>query len=575
MENKISICILDFQKEDLENVKNKGFEVYNGSAGTKVEVSYSGSNYSKYCLLNYDYPSNLHEYNILVVNMIRDQVVPYAFADHQRKKVSTDGETKFEVSHPTNIFDPRPLSYYLLSSELVEFFRKPSVLIVFADKAYETTYQPVNFRSGGYRTDLEKVKKSNYSFLPNISLQSQKHGFKSNVVTNDGLKKLLLDFNDLEYHQTFYVEQIWSDKEGKKIQDPKFHPLMENNSKEVIAFKYSYPNTELFVLPDIKNKGEFTSRLLTEIAPQILPDLFSYNDEINWLNDNKYWLPGHEQLIKNKKSEIERHNNELVKIDEFIKSNIINYKFLHDLITETDDKLVESVLKILKYVGFESAKKVDETKDDGLLEEDIQLELGGKLLVIEVKGIGGTSKDNECSQISKIRLRRMKERNSTEVYGLYIVNHERFKPPHMRSNPPFNDTQIQDAINDDRGLLTTWDLYKLYFEIENGIISKDEIQEYFFQFGLVNFRKDLIKVAKVDKVYKDGNVASFDLFGEELRKEDIIISEKDGYLKSHKIKSIQKDKTDIDFAKEGRIGILVDTPLDVNSIIYKKAAAKT
>jgi hypothetical protein len=573
MEDKINICILDFQQEDLEKVKNKGFEVFNGSAGTKVEVSYSGNTTSKYCLLKYDYPSNLHEYNILVVNMISDQVVPYAFEDHQRKKVSTDGETKLEVSHPTNVFDPRPLSYQQLDNELVEFIRKPSILVVFADKAYETTYQPVHFRSGGYPKDLEKVKKSNYSFWPNIPLRSQKHGLKSNVVANGVLKKLLQDFNELEYHQTFYIEQIWSDEEGKSIQDPNFHPLIENNSNEVIAYAYSYENTVLFIFPDIKNKGEFTSRLLTEIAPQILPDLFSYNNEINWLNDEKYWLPAHEQLIQNKNSEIERHKNALIKIEKSIESNIANYKFLHDLITETDDKLVESVLTILKYIGFESAKNVDETKEDRLLEEDIQLELEGKLLVIEVKGIGGTSKDNECSQISKIRLRRMKEKKSTEVYGLYIVNHERFKPPHMRSNPPFNDTQIQDAINDDRGLLTTWDLYKLYFDIENGIILKDEIQECFFQFGLVNFRKDFVQVAKVDKVYKDGNVASFELAGKELRIEDIIISEKDGYLKKHKIKSIQKNKTNVDFAKEGRTGILIDTPLEVNSIIYKKGSS--
>jgi hypothetical protein len=91
MEDKINICTLDFQSDEIHKIKEKGFEVYNGSAGTKVEVTYKGNTNSRYCLLNYDYPSNLHEYNIIVVNMINDGVIPYAFEDHQRKKVSTDG----------------------------------------------------------------------------------------------------------------------------------------------------------------------------------------------------------------------------------------------------------------------------------------------------------------------------------------------------------------------------------------------------------------------------------------------------------------------------------------------------
>jgi hypothetical protein len=485
----------------------------------------------------------------------------------------TDGETKLEVTHPTNIFDPRPLSFHLLNGELAEFSRKPSIIIVFADEEYETTYQPVHFRSNNYPKDLEKVKYSNYSFWPNIPVRSQKHGLKSNVVANGGLKKLLQDFSELEYHQTFYIDQVWSDEEGKRIQDPNFLSLIENNSNEVISYAYSYENTVLFVFPDIKKKGDFTSRFLTEIAPQILPDLFSYNNEINWLNDKQYWLPGHEKLLNQKKSEQERHKSELKKIETSIKDNIDKFKFLHDLITSTDEELVEAVLYILKYIGFDNAKNVDNENEGGLLEEDIQLEFEGKLLVIEVKGIGGTSKDNECSQISKVRLRRMKERKTTDVYGLYIVNHERFKPPHMRSNPPFNETQIQDAINDDRGLLTTWDIYKLYHDIENEILSKDEVRDYFFQFGLVNFRKDLVQIGKVDKTYKDGSVASMELSGEELRKEDIIISEKNGLLKKHKIKSIQQSKKDMEHVKEGRVGISLDISLEVNSLIYKKGSS--
>lgn len=568
MEEKINLCVLDFEQDDIEKLENKGFKVYKGSAGTKVSVSYPQGNYTRYCILDYKYPSNMHEYNILVINMIHNKTVPYILENHQRKEVASKSEVKFEVSTPSNIFDPRPYSFAVLYEELREFVQKENIIIVFADKFYETEYKLVKFGNNYYSNETTKDKFSNYSFLPNMPLKRQKHGFKSKIVAKKGIKKLLEDFNELEYHQTFIMPQI--NEEGQTTVNPNFLTLIENDSNEVISFVYSNQNSTVFVFPDIKNKGDFTSRFLTEIAPNILPDLFILNKQNIWLSDNKYYLPGHQILVQEKELMMERQKKELEKIDETIESNKSKFKFLHDLITETDEKLVDAVLFMLKFIGFNNAKKVDETKDDGLFEEDIQIEIEGKLLVIEVKGIGGTSKDSECSQISKIRLRRMKERQSTDVYGLYIVNHERFKPPHSRLNPPFNDNQIQDAINDDRGLLTTWDLYKLYINIESEIFSKEEVRECFFHYGLVNFSKSFVKVAKVDKIFKDGKVASFELDGIEISNGDIIISEKNNLLKKHIIISIEQDKIKYDNVSNGRTGISIDVPIENNSMLFKK-----
>ena len=109
------------------------------------------------------------------------------------------------------------------------------------------------------------------------------------------------------------------------------------------------------------------------------------------------------------------------------------------------------------------------------------------LLVIEIKGIGGTSTDGQCSQIEKIKNRRMQERRNFDVFGLYIVNHQRYQPPLLRENPPFKREQIQDAENDKRGLLTTWQLFNLYFSIKNGCISKEEARKALLKYGLIEF----------------------------------------------------------------------------------------
>ncbi len=573
MEDKINVCLLDFEKEDVDLISSKDLECFNGSIGSRVEITYDLNSSTKYCLLNSDYPPNLHEYNVIVINMLRESIIPYAFEDHQRKTVSTDGETKLKVSHPTNLFDPRPLSYHLLNNDLKEFANRQSLMIVFADAAYDTIYQPVHFRSGSYPKELETIKESNYSFWTDIPVGTNKIGKKSKVVVKgSGIKSLLEEFNDLKYHQTFYTKQTWSQEDGKYIRSPNFTPLIENHNNEIISFAHFYDNLALFVFPDIREKGKFTNRFLTEIAPQILPELFSYNSSSSWLNQKPYWLPNHAEFIQHKENEKKDYEDEISKINKRIQANTKKYQYLHDLISETDDKLVDAVIELLRFIGFKDVTKVDDTKDE-ILEEDIQIQVDDRLLVIEVKGIGGTSKDSECSQISKVRLRRMKERNSTNVYGLYIVNHERYKPPQSRNNPPFNDTQIQDAINDDRGLLTTWDLYKLYFDLKNQILTKDKIRENFFQYGLVSFRSNLVQIAKVDKIYKRGTIASFELNGVELNNNDIIISEKNGILNKHKILSIQQNKTTVENAKEGRTGILLDTPIEINSLILRNGSS--
>ena len=145
-------------------------------------------------------------------------------------------------------------------------------------------------------------------------------------------------------------------------------------------------------------------------------------------------------------------------------------------------------------------------------EEDIQIEMEAGLIIIEAKGIGGTSRDDECSQISKIRSRRCEERNKFDVIALYIVNHQRHIPPLERKNPPFTENQVHDAELEKRGLLTTWDLYNLYFNVENGMISKKRAIECLMKPGLIKFIPDKItKLNLVKEIYQNGEVVIFDL----------------------------------------------------------------
>lgn len=165
-----------------------------------------------------------------------------------------------------------------------------------------------------------------------------------------------------------------------------------------------------------------------------MPDVFPFHGEFGWLENGDYLLLGESNLLQQKADIEEKYIKDIAENNDSMLRLKEENKFLADFISETGDTLVSSVEHYLRWLGFESVINVDDTKPD-ILEEDIQVDCEDRFLVIEVKGIGGTSTDKDCSQISKIRYRRAEQRGKFDVFGLYIVNHQRYMPPKSRSNP--------------------------------------------------------------------------------------------------------------------------------------------
>ncbi|MEQ8240645.1 MAG: hypothetical protein RIA69_15610 [Cyclobacteriaceae bacterium] len=228
----------------------------------------------------------------------------------------------------------------------------------------------------------------------------------------------------------------------------------------------------------------------------------------------------------------------------------------------------------MKWLGFDQIRKQDdEPKNSKILEEDIQIELENGLLIIECKGIGGTSTDSDCSQISKIKHRRCKDRNRFDVYALYIVNHQRYLPPLHRANPPFSDIQIQEAENDERGLLSTWQLFNLYHDIEAGILSKAEVRKMFLAYGLVTFRPlDLILVDEPKEFFKDGRVCIVTLSNIEIKLGDEVLIERDGQFERMMIEGIQLNDNPVTSVTNGEVGISLNNSIRKKSKIWLRSS---
>ena len=272
-------------------------------------------------------------------------------------------------------------------------------------------------------------------------------------------------------------------------------------------------------------------------------------------------------MEKKKKSE-EEYFEALTEIDEEIQINQATYQFLHNLLTETDDKLVKAVEQFFDWLGFLNIINLDENIPE-IKEEDLQIPLERGLLILEVKGIGGTSKDSECSQISKIKYRRSKEREKFDVFALYLVNHQRYLPPTERRNPPFTPRQITDAQSDERGLLTTYELFKLYFAIGGGFVTREDAKNALLQHGLIKFKpsnssfigfpleihhKNTVAIIYVDNIF--------------LCESATVIVCNDGIYTRAKILEIRVGDEAVENVSSGEVGIKLDCSISKTSELW-------
>lgn len=568
------ICCIDINEDDIEQLKHLGFNIYNGTLGSKIKVPNTSRRENHQLLLNYDFPANLHEFDIIILDLENSKTIDYNAESHVRNIHTGTSAVSLLSSYPETIFNPRPISSLILNTNLNQIGERPHIIIVFTSGSYDIEYETVK-TTKGYVESQRSEKHNIYAFSNFTPLSNSKFGKEINVCsTREDLKNLLeSNLTNAFYNQTFYHPTIWQSE--KSIPNPNYVLLLKNYSGEIVSFCEYKDKSYRFYFPQIEKKGGFLASLLTKIAPDFLPELFPFSTTFNWKHKEEYWLPNHSKLLKEKKDIEHEYKEKLKSKDTEISTNNTHFSFLHEIITETGDGLVDSLINYLKWLGFNKVKKVDEENTgNGVLEEDIQVELENGLLIIECKGIGGTSTDSDCNQISKIKHRRCRERNAFDVFALYIVNHQRYLPPIDRQNPPFTENQKQDAINDERGLLSTWQLFNLYFEIENGILTKESARENLLKYGFIEFRpKNLIIIDEPKEIFKNGEVCIINITDVELSISEEILVEKNGKFQKAIIEGIQLNDLPITSAKSGEIGLQLSIPIKKNSILWKKASS--
>ncbi len=566
------ICCLDIGRDVIDQLAHSGFNIYSGTLGSKIRVPNTNRRSNHQLLLHFDFPKNLHEFDIVILDLHNAQTIDFKEEDHVRNNHTGKSALSLLSSYPETIFDPRPLSSLILKRELGQIGKRPHIVLIFSTASYDIEYETVKIAEG-YAERQGTERHNIYSFTDYAPISEAKFG-KEVVVCNirEDLKNLFeLNIDKTVYYQTFHHPTTWEN--NKNVPDPNYIPLIKNSVGDIVSICEQGDNYLKFYLPQIESKNVFLETFLIKIAPDLTPELFPFSTTFIWKHKEDYWLPNHKKLLDERKNIEHEYEGKLNSKDTEISTNIKKYSFLHDIITETGDRLVDSLIQYLKWLGFENVTKVDE-EDTGskVLEEDIQVELENGLLIIECKGIGGTSTDSDCSQISKIKHRRCKERNRFDVFALYIVNHQRYLPPLTRQNPPFTDNQKQDALNDERSLLSTWQLFNLYYEIENEIFDKKSVRNDLLKYGFIEFRpKDLIFIDQPKELFKNGYVCIVNITDIELNIGDEILVEKIGKFQKATIEGIQISDKPVTTANIGEIGLQLSMPIKKKSILWKKS----
>ncbi|MBZ5859432.1 hypothetical protein [Flavihumibacter profundi] len=569
---KPKVCVIDISDDVFLALRDCGINLIKGTLGSKVRVPKKNPYDSQKLVSNYEFPENLHEYDIVIIDLNNFNTKNYFWSENTKESHAQNHANYFVSRYPQTLFDPRPFGAAVLKMELDKMQGKKHIIICFGSDDYTIDYETVSV-IGSNESNGENYTINIYSFSDAIQLGKKMYGEEVVILNefNADLYSLLeRNKNGIKYHQTFKIPMTFNGFESKV--DQSFSPLITNTKNEIISFVKKDNYFSLYVFPQISSQDDFLKSFLQQIAPSIHPEIFPYATKYNWKKEPIYWLPNHKELVDSKRVVELEYEQRILEFEKAIAENTRRYSFLHDMLIESGDNLVKAIIKYLSWLGFSGVTEYDSISNTStIFEEDIQIAINEGLLIIECKGLGGTSTDANCSQISKIKHRRCKERKSFDVYALYIVNHQRHLPPLTRKNPPFTDTQVNDALHDERGLLTTWQLFKLYFDIESGLISKSEAMKTFLNFGLIEFKPtDLVFVYEPSEILKGGTVCIVKIKDVELYVGEQLIIESSGDYSITEILEIRQSDMPVTKTKDGEYGLLLGTKIGKKSKIWKK-----
>lgn len=375
IQEKPKIFLIDFDQDTLKKLQDKCLNVTEGSLGKRIHVPNTPRDDTHQCLLNCDIPENLHEYQIVIVNLQDTDLLEYNPKDHLNDKISNGAKKTFICEYPQTIFDPKPIcGAYFLKPDLEEILKRQGILIIFSNRQYYSEYQPITITATNTHRDPH-ITFNNYEFIRQIPFPVNKFGKEMVVQEGIAIASLLKQYlPDATYDVTFSLPTISNQEKNGVIPDPQFYPLIWNHQQNIVSFVKDSGNGTIFLFPNIKDKSSFLVELLTEVLPSAFHEIFPHYSKYRWLQESTYTLPNENELLQRKDEIIKKYDDEISRINLALEGNHKKYECLHNLLINDEKTLVKDVESFLKWLGFTDVKNMDEIHPEKL-EEDLQIDL--------------------------------------------------------------------------------------------------------------------------------------------------------------------------------------------------------
>ena len=551
---KPEILMLDCDKEESDRLKEKGFNIELGTFGKRYKITDQYGN--KKVALN-NKTGNIIEKDIVIIDMKqRDTNEEYNLENLENLE---DG-TYITTHERQKEFNPINISSKLCVEEFRKLRNKDSIVIIFADGEVKESYNITTWKNRHYSIQYATI--SNYDFLPFNINPSESHfeTQKFNIVAEGIFKDIFKNYKGKIYSRcTFYINN-YENKNTEK--------LLENIYGDLIGYfqlfedKNGIRNT-LIVLPQCENKSLIIENILMEILPLFYPEMLKDFVKDTWMDKEEYMLPDIKNIIVEREKIAEEYEKKLKNIEEKIELKKEGNKFLYDIISSsgTGDKLVESIIKCLRYIGYEKIEDWDKIRKDNDKEEDLHIYKNEKeYFIAEVKGINGPAIEDDCNVIVKYKSRNCSNLNVSTIHGIVFMNYHKNVEPNQREELGFTNKEIKDAIRDKYTLVGTYQLFKAIRLYQEKIISSESIRKSLETPGIFRAIPETFEeIGKIEDILDRINVICVPIKCNKLKVNDeLLIIEGNNYYRT-KILSIMVNENSIKEAKKGdETGIKID-----------------
>ena len=139
------IALIDFEDNVVTAITKAGYNCTSGSLGSVIELPKIELRKHIICNSYHSMPINLHEYDILAVDMRGENKIEYKKSNHEVNSGKTTKSLMFRCNYPQTEFDQRLITIINYKDTVNELIGRKSIIILFASGYEELEYSPVLF----------------------------------------------------------------------------------------------------------------------------------------------------------------------------------------------------------------------------------------------------------------------------------------------------------------------------------------------------------------------------------------------------------------------------------------------